>query len=101
MFGNSEFTTTGAKNNIFAKRLVSDQFNYPCFHFIRAAVSNECVWGRDSNSKQELNSAAQQLDKPWGPPCLLYNGYRRQSGPGRGVNHVPPYNDKDKERVEL
>jgi hypothetical protein len=33
-------------------------------------------------------------DRPWGPPSLLYNGYRVSfpgvQRPGRGVNH-PPY----------
>jgi len=26
---------------------------------------------------------------PWGPPSLLYNGYR-VSFPGRGIDHLPP-----------
>jgi len=34
------------------------------------------------------------LDRPWGPPNLLYNGYRVFPGgkmrPGRGVDHSPP-----------
>jgi hypothetical protein len=32
-------------------------------------------------------------DRPWGPPSLLYNGYRVSflgaKRPGRGVNHIP------------
>ena len=44
-------------------------------------------------------------DGPWGPPSLLYNGYRI-SFPGlkrlgRGVNHTPLSNAEVKERVEL
>jgi hypothetical protein len=44
-------------------------------------------------------------DLPWGPPSLLYNGYR-VSFPGvklpeYGVNHPPPSNAEIKERVEL
>ena len=43
--------------------------------------------------------------RPWGPPSLLYNGYRVSSPvvkrPGRGVNHPPPSSAEVKERVEL
>ena len=34
------------------------------------------------------------LDRPWGPPSLLYNGYRVFPGgkvrPGRAADHSPP-----------
>ena len=44
-------------------------------------------------------------DPSWGPPSLLYNGYRVSfpaiKRPGRGVNHTPPSNAEVKERVEL
>jgi hypothetical protein len=44
-------------------------------------------------------------DQPWGPPSLLYNGYRvpfpRVKREGRGVNHPLPSNTDVKERVEL
>ena len=43
-------------------------------------------------------------DRPWGPPSLLYNGYRRFPGvtwPGRGVDHPHPSSADIKERVEL
>ena len=44
-------------------------------------------------------------DLPWGPPSLLYNGYRVSFPgvklPGYGVNHPPPSNAEIKERVEL
>jgi len=44
-------------------------------------------------------------DLPWGPPSLLYNGYR-VSFPGvkrseRVVDHPPPFSAEVKERVEL
>jgi hypothetical protein len=32
-------------------------------------------------------------DRPWGPPSLLYSGYRVFAGvkrPGRGADHPPP-----------
>ena len=44
-------------------------------------------------------------DWPWGPPCLLYNGYRVSfpgvKRPGRGVDHLTPSSAEVKERVEL
>jgi hypothetical protein len=42
---------------------------------------------------------------PWGPPSLLYNGYRISipgvKRPGRGVDHPPPSSARVKERVQL
>jgi hypothetical protein len=44
-------------------------------------------------------------DRPWGPPSLLYNGYRVSFPgvklPGRGVDHPPSSSARVKERVEL
>jgi hypothetical protein len=44
-------------------------------------------------------------DRLWGPPSLLYNGYRLSfpgvKRPGRGVNHPPPSSAEVKGRVEL
>ena len=44
-------------------------------------------------------------DQPWGPPSLLYNGYRLSfpgvKRPGRGVDHLPPSSAEVKETVEL
>ena len=44
-------------------------------------------------------------DQSWGPPSLLYNGYRVYfpgvKRPGRGVNHSPPSSVEVKERVVL
>jgi hypothetical protein len=41
----------------------------------------------------------------WGPPNLLYNGYRLSfpgvKRPWRGVNHPPPTSAEVKDRVEL
>ena len=46
-----------------------------------------------------------RLGRPWGPPILLYNGYRvcfpGVTRPGRGVNHPPPSSTEVKERVQL
>jgi hypothetical protein len=44
-------------------------------------------------------------DQPWGPPSLLYNGYRvffpGVKRPRLGVNHPPQFSAEVKERVEL
>jgi len=43
-------------------------------------------------------------DRPWGPPSLLYDGYRVFPGikwPGRGVDHPSLFSAEVKERVEL
>jgi hypothetical protein len=44
-------------------------------------------------------------DWPWGPPSLLYNGYRVFPGGkarlGRAADHSPPSNAAVNERVEL
>ena len=45
-----------------------------------------------------------RLDRPWGPPSLLYNGYRVFPGvrrPGRGVDHPPPSRAEVEGRVQL
>ena len=44
-------------------------------------------------------------DRPWGPPGLLYNGYRVFPGgkvrPGRDADPSPPSSAEVKNRVEL
>jgi hypothetical protein len=43
-------------------------------------------------------------DRPWGPPSLLYNGYRGVPGvtlPGSGFDHPPQSSAEVNERVEL
>jgi hypothetical protein len=43
-------------------------------------------------------------DRPWGPPSLLYSGYRVFPGvkrPGRDVDHPPSSSAEVKERVDL
>ena len=46
-----------------------------------------------------------RLDRPWGPPGLLHNGYRvsfpGMKRRGRGLNHPPPSSAEIKERIEL
>jgi hypothetical protein len=45
------------------------------------------------------------LDRPWGPPSLLYNGYRVVPGgklrPGRDADSSPPSSAEVKNSVEL
>jgi hypothetical protein len=56
----------------------------------------ESRWGRDF---------PQPSRPPWGPPSLLYNGYRVcfpvVKRPGRGADHSPPSSADGEERVEL
>ena len=44
-------------------------------------------------------------DPPWGPSCILYNGYRFPfpglKRPGRGINHPPPFSAELMEIVQL
>jgi len=46
----------------------------------------ESRWGRDFHARP---------DRPWGPPSLLYNGYRVFPGgkvrPGRAADHSPTF----------
>ena len=45
------------------------------------------------------------LDRPWGPPSFLHNGYRLSFAgvkrPGRDVDHPPTSSAEGKERVQL
>jgi hypothetical protein len=45
------------------------------------------------------------LDRPWGPPSLLYNGYRvfpeGRQRPGRDADSSPPLVSRSKKRVGL
>ena len=65
---------------------------------------------RDGWTVQESNPGGGDVfltrpDRPWGPPSLLYNGYRVFPGgvkrPGRVADHPPPSSAEVKERVEL
>jgi len=53
------------------------------------------LWARRSGDgiPMEAIFSAPVLDRPWGPPLLLYKGYRVFPGgkerPGRGVDHPP------------
>jgi hypothetical protein len=56
----------------------------------------ESLWGRDFPRPSR---------QPWGPPSLLYNGYRVYfpwvKRPGRGVDHPSQSTAEVKQRVEL
>ena len=59
MFGNTQFITTTTNNKVLAKQLVSDPFNNPSRHFLRAAVSLVDVTGSTTIiQKQELCTTA-------------------------------------------
>ena len=59
---------------------------------------------RGSNSGGAENFSTRP-DRPWDPPCLLYNGYQVAflgvKRPGLGVNQPLPSSSEVKERVEL
>jgi hypothetical protein len=54
---------------------------------------------------KEFTSDIHNSDRSWGPPSLLYNGYRVSfqgvKRPWRGVDHPPSSSAEVKERVEL
>ena len=78
------------------------------------------LWGRDSSVGIATGYGAQAVqgsnpgggeifrtcpDRPWGPPSLLYNGYRVFPGdkkwPGRDADPSPPSSAVGHERVKL
>jgi hypothetical protein len=70
------------------------------------AVGIATCYGLDSRGSNpgEGDIFLTRRDRSWGPPNLLYNGYRVSFPgvkiPGRGVNHPPPSSAEVKERVE-
>ena len=59
------------------------------------------VWGSNPSEGEIFRS---RTSRPWGPPSLLYNGYRvipAGMAAGVGVDHPPPFSAEVKERVEL
>jgi hypothetical protein len=66
------------------------------------ATRNRLVRGSNPGGGKIFRSRPYRL---WGPPSLLYNGYRVSfqgvNRPGRGVDHPPPSSARVKERVEL
>ena len=72
-----------------------------------SVVGIATVYGLDGPG---LNPAGGEIfhtspDRPWGPPGLLYNGYRVFPGgkvrPGRDADPSPPSSAEVKNRVEL
>ena len=93
--------------NIYTSELILYSYTYiPVWAGIAQSVYRLAmgwtVWGSNPGGGEIFLT---RPDRPWGPPSLLYNGYRvslpgvkRQ---GRGVDHPPPYSAEVKERVEL
>ena len=95
--------------NILGHRLYLVQFRYfnTCtVHLLFCTMTNTCV-GRVAQSVQRLTTGwtvrdripvgtrfSPRPDRPWGPPSLLYNGYRVFLGGrgGRGAGMIPPIN---------
>ena len=87
-----------------------------CLHYIARCLGQDCSVGiahRYGLEGPQIESRKGERDeifrsRPdllWGPPTLLYNGYRASlqgvKQPGRGVDHPLPSSAKVKERVEL
>jgi hypothetical protein len=60
------------------------------------------VWGSNPSGGDIFRTPP---DRPWGPPILLYSGYRVSfpgiKRPGCGLDHPPQSRAEVKERVEL
>jgi hypothetical protein len=106
---------------------LSVHYHLLCQHVIRThsttkswkwILHTDCIWAGIAQSVQWLTTGWTVRDNipvggeifhtrpvcPWGPPSLLYNGYRvfpRLKQPGCGVDHPPPFSTEVKERVEL
>jgi hypothetical protein len=65
----------------------------------------ELVWVWCGNCIDLFWCGCLQPHRPWGPPDLLYNGYRVSfpgvKRPGRGVDHPPSSSAEVKERLEV
>jgi len=68
-----------------------------CVYVYSGLGSSVCIatdCGPDGSRWDEIFRTC--LDRPWGPPSLLYNGYRLYPGgkvrPGRAADHSPPFN---------
>jgi hypothetical protein len=84
------------RNNCAMKDYVCPQLFTIATRYGQDGPGIKSRWGRDFPHPSSRH---------WGPPSLLYNGYRvfpgGKAGPGRGVNHPPSFSTEVKERVEL
>ena len=93
-------------------------FSFLFLQFLTPQVSRYGNWTVEGGSRDSVvdiatrygsNSGGCEIflvcpDRPWGPPSILYNGYRVCTGgkqTGRGVDHPPSSSAEVKERVEL
>jgi len=53
------------------------------------------VWGSNPVTGKRFSSSPNRPDRVWGPPGLLFNGYRisfrEVKRPARELNHIPPF----------
>ena len=75
------------------------------YRTVLSAVGTATRYGLGIESRWGGDIFRTSPDLLWGPPRLIYNGYRVFPGgvkrPGRGVDHPPPSRAEVKERVEL
>jgi hypothetical protein len=72
-------------------------------HDVSVTTATHYGLGRISNPGEGEISRT-YLNRPWGPPSPLYNGYQlfpRVKRPGRGVAHPHQSSAEVKDRVEL
>jgi hypothetical protein len=82
-------------------------YSKPCLHFCFSV--DGCLylflwcWEVMCDPYSFAFSAAKRPDRPWGPPILLFSGYRGLfpgvKWPGIGVHNSPPFTAELKERV--
>jgi hypothetical protein len=90
------------KEKIFASHIINNML-----HINRGRDSSVGIATRYGLDGPGIESrwARDFPDRPWGPPSVLYSGYRVSlpgvKRPGRGVDQPPPSSAEVKERVQL
>jgi hypothetical protein len=73
----------------------SSKHNPSCGPGSSVGIATEERNGRSGDRIPVGTRFSAHLDRPWGPPSLLYNGYRVFPGgkerPGRDADPLPPY----------
>jgi hypothetical protein len=77
---------------------IGESFSFHHFHLVTG-------WTVRGSNPGEGEAFRTRPGRPWGPPSLVYNGYRvsfpRVKRPGRGVDHPPPSSAEVKEIIQL
>jgi hypothetical protein len=99
---NSEVQTTWTHQDVNIRTPLSVTSGAGIAQSVQRLAMGWTVRGSNTGGGEILHT---RPDRPWGPPNLLYNGYRFSfpglKRPGRGIGHPPPSRVGVKERVEL